>query len=832
MKEIEFSYKFVKAESIVDDSGLEGTLGLKKDRIFLDAGNRFETGAIDYHQLKSPIVVDNKVCISVAALVAAFPELVLNNLSENAERIEFVLHRSPDMDCIVSVYIAQKLIKEGMLGITPQLEKIIQYVKDLNSGRNKINSDFLKMPNNLVYAIEEIESAKLKKEFKSKGVEITEGAEDEQYFQLLYENIMLKGLKLLEYIADKVSGFAANDGILNSPLLLTDYHGLDEEYELIKDDYHKYCREVYGENSNCKQVKIKLPLKESYAGVDEQLKEVDGLKWSDIPECVFPEYWARRDGNAPGNDGYVFTFIPVYKNKAVDTKLLREKKLQREVEVNSVRIAVDSTKNVTLQGLGELLEVREQEKEQTVFDDDELSVWRDRRSKTDGWGYELWDFVNIASPSEGSILSIEEIYDIILAFEKPLFNTFVARIVIPFKYDANLFEEIEPEASLQEGINKEVGNYFLPYINEYYFNNKQKNSKQICKFLRVKTDSIKLIGSDCKLFENNRVRNQNHTDVIVFSHGTGIIYTDFYNNNLAFDKVLEMNYELLKSSKNAVEQYAAQLKDKLNFAVSIEKEYMKLYNYIDADERTFHQSQLKGTLYRIANAIGNKQDYRALVFNEEEKNKGLIQINRSAFFYANRLSSVLYTVNTGSDKTKVRKRIEGLEHDYFKKHFLIFILALDLQMNLIKYAIDLANYGKSKGASSMNHINGLRERLLNFTAVAVFSQITNDDIGMLLYRKWSEIFENKLIHKEVFTQLSALDEFNIARVSRRMEKFSWIFLPIVTLSAFFCIGWVKIIPLVGGNMGLDKSWWYIVIGVCVAWIAYFIKMDYFYKKDN
>ena len=46
-------------------------------------------------------------------LVTAYPEYILNNISDHAEEVEIILHKSPDFDCYASAFLVEHLIQYG-----------------------------------------------------------------------------------------------------------------------------------------------------------------------------------------------------------------------------------------------------------------------------------------------------------------------------------------------------------------------------------------------------------------------------------------------------------------------------------------------------------------------------------------------------------------------------------------------------------------------------------------------------------------------------------------------------------------------------------------------
>ena len=114
---MELKYTFIPQGSTVKQ---------KKYTLYLDVGNCLKRGIIDHHHPKAP-----KMCAT--ALVYKNPEFIAKDTKE------IVMHKSPDLDCIGSSFLAKYYLKYN---------KFPSYAKKLADFVNKI--DFGKSPKHTI----------------------------------------------------------------------------------------------------------------------------------------------------------------------------------------------------------------------------------------------------------------------------------------------------------------------------------------------------------------------------------------------------------------------------------------------------------------------------------------------------------------------------------------------------------------------------------------------------------------------------------------------------------------------------------------------------------
>jgi len=81
---------------------------------------------------------------------------------------------------------------------------------------------------------------------------------------------------------------------------------------------------------------------------------------------------------------------------------------------------------------------------------------------------------------------------------------------------------------------------------------------------------------------------------------------------------------------------------------------------------------------------------------------------------------------------------------------------------------------------------------MNFTIQGWYSQVTNNELGMEMYRHWQEMFENEKLYQEVSEQLGSVDDYNKSVWSNLFGVLSLITFPLLILSVFLDSGFLKI----------------------------------------
>lgn len=146
---------------------------------------------------------------------------------------------------------------------------------------------------------------------------------------------------------------------------------------------------------------------------------------------------------------------------------------------------------------------------------------------------------------------------------------------------------------------------------------------------------------------------------------------------------------------------------------------------------------------------------------------------------------------------RYQERYLGLYHGTY--YFDIFILAA-LQratlLNLFERLSDIPALTEG-GTQSQSTLRRVRKDLLMFKNQCWFSQITNRERGLQLWKTWQETFENRTLLDEVNDQAEELDSYLRARTRERVE---WL----VRLGGFLA---VAVPAVLGIDVLLGKAGW-------------------------
>jgi hypothetical protein len=136
------------------------------------------------------------------------------------------------------------------------------------------------------------------------------------------------------------------------------------------------------------------------------------------------------------------------------------------------------------------------------------------------------------------------------------------------------------------------------------------------------------------------------------------------------------------------------------------------------------------------------------------------------------------------------ERYAGVYHTtYYFDVFLLAALQRVTLLTLFERLSDIQALTRG-GAASRRLLRRVRRDLLLFKNQCWFSQITNRERGLVLWKKWQKTLETRALFKEVNEQSAELDAYTQARYRERMER-------VVRIGGFLAAA----IPLV---WGLDR----------------------------
>jgi hypothetical protein len=173
------------------------------------------------------------------------------------------------------------------------------------------------------------------------------------------------------------------------------------------------------------------------------------------------------------------------------------------------------------------------------------------------------------------------------------------------------------------------------------------------------------------------------------------------------------------------------------------------------------------------------------------------------------------------------ERYAGAYHGTY--YFDIFLLAALQRVTLLTLFERLADIQALTrgGGASRRRLRRLRRDLLLFKNQCWFSQITNRERGLVLWKKWQKTLETGTLFKEVNEQSAELDAYLQSRYRERMER-------LLRLGSFLAAA----VPLAWGLDNLfEKAEWarvlrWVVLGLLLAGSAAAVWYLTFWKRDE
>ncbi|MCM1992788.1 hypothetical protein [Oceanirhabdus seepicola] len=813
MKNVQF--KFIGQGSTVSSESKSDILKPKSNRIFLDVGNAldYKNIIIDNHQEYSKYDSNKERPISVASICYNEKDDIEEYLQRIEEdEVEIVLHSEPDIDCIVSAFIISKYLNNEKLH--KDMSIIVDCVEQIDSGRMEYKNNEIINPCFIPYALDEVlkrQNNQKNKYEEKKAQEAKEKGERTHKYDI-NEEVVQKGFKLIEVILKCLSKLDKKEKFLDNVDISKETDLFEEELMLLKKDYDLYLEERKNAEI-CYESKVKLPIKNSY---ENELKEVDALFWNGKSKCILHKYWARQDKTAPLGEGFIFTFIlsQILKGEHQEKRIKH-----RDINVNRVIISVNPRSDVSLKGLGEALEKGECFKEKEYFKS-RVSLWRNRGKSRfpeewcdndDPW-YDgrNFDYTIVDSPRIGSLMSISEIKHIVNNFTAPLVEDYLIKYVIPFTIDEKKYTQLCKKLNKIKGNNleeDEIKEYFCKPIQTYLFENSIEESNSGNRSFNCNKYSydIKSLIRENMLNEvNGKTLNisDNILNIIVFKYGIGFIHFDIEiqneESNLRFDEILNIKYDL---SNNTIEE---RIFNKLIEGIKIkeyvvEKKKVMFFSGISIKSNIYYEEKHKKMIYKQMNSM----NWKGVNHNSRYMNyfidRDIIKADENTYYGFSKNGGALLIIddndkceNCTSDQNGESNKLKCINecgrnknkksiHDYFGKNdFYLFLIALQQRLSLLAFDNKLSVYDKKSQKRDIQRLRGL---LVNFTTQGWFSEVTEDKIGTVLYKKWTEIFENTDLYNEIYSQLSAVDDYYKAKMSNQLTLISAITFPMVFIGS-------------------------------------------------
>lgn len=808
-KDLRFNFEFVKQGSNVLVDQIENkfkinVLGTEKaydmdSTVILDVGNCLTKGVIDVHHIQNGFQWKDQRFVSSAKLLTYFPSF-LDNIKSGAEEITIIVHIFPDFDCFASAYLAKHYLENGCF---PEFaEELAHYAEEIDSGRLKINPNHIFTP----YTITQVLS------------ETTHKRENESFEE--YQNRYLaRGLELIEYILSRFPKLYKSERDFDSPVLFTDHHPFQEEKKWLEADFAKYREDI---KTRCEKLSMRLPCKNG------STKEVDGLFWNAPATCLLDRLWARSDSTSPSETGYVFTFV-VKKPKVIDQSVLEcfDQSVLEKIKLSThVVISVDGNSDVLLTDLGKMLEEKECLIEDRVLGD-QKEHWRTRQKRRfeDSWidnddpWYDGRNNENqlVEVPRVGSLLSVDEIKKSTLEYTIPKVKESYNRILYPFQFNIHKFGKLHEsliknnEFDKVTNFNEDVRRYFRPYIRDYLFYKEDNgdgysytfnNQNEMLFNVRIKdrkVSSVEALSKGSKSDKNDLIVKVKSSEISLFRYGIGfvVVETEILSNNenyeLPLDLLLEINRDLCEG-KLALEVLAYN-KGLLSDATITIQDFEEglLYADIILNHAAYYEAAKKELLYKLCSLNSWTSS-----FDSESKhmintlNRMYYDINDRMVMGFSKKGSVLLVFDSDTkhlsqnqldeyNETVSEERKKFQTWDYY-----IFLMVLHQRHCLMNFSRELSEIGVK---SKMKKVGNLRDVLFEFIMQGWFSQITNDESGMDIHKRWMNVFETQTLHDEVLEQVSTIaDHQKSKRDSDFSVKFniiSFFFLIVTGVTGFF-----------------------------------------------
>lgn len=748
-KKIEFTFKFVKQYDKSEK------LEEKENRIYINVGQNIKNGFVHYTQFNSTSNVPYK---SSASILSKYYNIILKDiLSKNPETIEIILPTNLNFDCFVSYYLLRQIIFTGEL--PDNYQYIIDYAEKVNRCVLSIDISNYNTPYAIARALGNVISNKLHYSQKS----------------MYPEKLLNRGLELIEYIMDNIKMFPKDitDSIFYQAIFTPDCP-FKEELKLIKNDYDNYIKDF----EKSKKLRIKLPeVSESY----DILREVDALILEDIPSSLLFSFWARSDKNSPSGKG----FNLVLNRQSIPTKTEKDDRKIRTF------ISVDSNSSINLKSLAEALNVEENAKSNSKPKE---PVWYDGEHLN----YKVIDtFV-------GSILTLDEIIYIIRTYTKARVKKANVKVVFPFNFNKKEFNsiclnkksdkiEVKPNVNLKcyHPLQK-TKDYFLSYVNKYLFQCDECNGGQsYCKLFSLNKNNYNLISLDSVFFQKLERDFKltdvsiNNSDIYFFKYGAGFLVLDININtdeHPISDCILELNNFIVKKYSYIFSYYNFEINEV--FKLNLQGSKPITYTTIEIDSDSLYINEKDSLVYKLCNVSPSDKSIGDIYIDELAK-KYFMRIDNYAIYGFNKNGSSLLLVDENYPKHTNIESIDALYDLSVNAGFFIFILALHQRYILMDFTDRLSKHGI--GESQNLHL-----QLLDFTTQSWFSQITDGEIGMELYKRWQETFEVIPLYEEISRQIASVDDYQNAVVSNSFSKFSAIFFPVVLVLSFLSSGIIKV----------------------------------------
>lgn len=814
VKDIEFVYRDIPMGTVATVSGKDSEDSfishdspevIKCNRFFLDVGNRLMLGAIDHHHMPEGVECKGETYRCATRLVTINKSYILNNLTDDATKIEIVLHENPDFDCYASAYLVEHLIKykEFPEGVNV----FADYVELVDSGMIRVDASNVRELCMVAYMIGKVcVSDFATQDYKDKTRE--------------------RWFKLFDHVFEWIQ-CNENRQIYKSDIFV-ETSCFEKEIEMVEKDYKIY-REETNNISICSIEWVKLP---KTSEKPQKLYWVEGLVYKKTSRSCLAKYWARTDSEFSSGEGFIFTLMPMpFSQKNESHKR------------NRVIISVDPTREYRLYPLARLLEEAENKAENEMLAKEKTFLVRDRTrirplyegkswaKNNDPWyDGENFNFTIVDSPKSGSLLSLKEITRISLSFSMPQIrpgdNTLA--ILIPFmtgqpvdKRNLNINKLVKYDV---EYCKKRNDGFFLEYIERYLFCSDKAlstDSIQRCR-MRIEKELFLTLKENKEITINENRKADRYefeyrilsVEFVYYKYGVGflIIETTPQDSDMNFAEYLECN-KAIRNGK--IESFRDAF---INQGVQHMKFFRPMiYTAIRVESKDFNRGETREIVHRMSHLL----DWTDICTGLDTVNSldNQIEIDRDCFAGFSKSGGSLMILS-GQDDTEMRKIVIERVVKLFEEPFYeIFQFSFHQRLTLMRFENLLSIYD---GSNKKSNLGKLRRQMMNFVTQGWFSQITDNSLGQAIYMKWQKEFESERLFDEVFRQIEAVDDFKESRKTKRYEWLSIIVFPVLIVMQILSAGLIITKPL-GPETGIE-GWITLLISlILIVFVSFFIK---------
>ena len=813
--EMNIVYKFIP-------QGQSYRISENRDEVVLDVGGLNQGLIFDHHFPNGP-----EDC---TAKLVLYNRNRLNELNDNIKDVTIVTHDDPNFDCSCAAWLVKNYLNDN--AFPEGAEWVIQYASLVDSGKLKIDNEYLLVPSTAMYAFyglaeKKIKDNEIKVDDKNKWIL-------DRAFDLLNwcaKNLSKIDIENYKNIDDK--------SIFD---LMNEAHKFDEEYELLKKDRPIYESELLDKDI-CETIEDFELFNQ-----EKSIEKVKALIYYRPPKSSLTKYWAR-------NDDYVFTLIPQICDGEWDNAIWKPTGFSGKP--NRVIMSVPPDSNYNLQTLAIQLERTECEFERRILGD-AAELKRTRTVVRNGYENEKWvtnndpwydgsstNYTIIDAPYSLSLLPLEKIIDVAKSFtEKDVTNVQIKIIYPVILKDDNKFRDDSWNCFFNENSSsqKDKSTTWIP-IREV--SNYNVNPENVCLFDYAKKllwnneNLISFFSSSNIVFDDNLVKwkytaiqkekpevffNQFFNLVGVMNEKTKVGASWYQNANNFIINITESNgikkYAVINSNNLNPKQHFYEINSSkivcfsskiaflilsvdipgINISSNIPSILKGLSCNFEDDLQAFFnikQLNLKDPVYFIfaefnrdkfinidighdVFAICSFMDETVpLTDGSNEKTlmeNMLLRVNAGTVFGLSRNCSVLAAMST--QKSSEPQFIKAYRDSFNGQWLYEWILAMHQHWKMVGMKTKL---GTSDIMRERGNLSKLRSELVEFTANACFTQVTGDPFGAELYNRWKQLLTLDDLNKEVSTQIMSLEENSRSAFQSKVTFITFLLFPLTTI---------------------------------------------------